>query len=75
MCENIFTDEFSYLMIAGIAQLGECQTEDLKVMCSIHVHRTCFTLHNLTILSKISDYLFFKHNELAEIPLLMNFHF
>ena len=25
--------------IAGIAQLGERQTEDLKVTCSIHVHR------------------------------------
>jgi hypothetical protein len=30
---------------AGIAQLGERQTEDLKVACSIHAHRThvfCF---------------------------------
>ncbi len=25
---------------AGIAQLGERQTEDLKVACSIHAHRT-----------------------------------
>ncbi|AES99043.1 hypothetical protein MTR_5g075980 [Medicago truncatula] len=25
--------------IAGIAQLGERQTEDLKVACSIHAHR------------------------------------
>ena len=24
---------------AGIAQLGERQTEDLKVACSIHAHR------------------------------------
>ena len=37
-------------MIAGISQLGERQTEDLKVMCPIHVHRTFFTLHNLTFL-------------------------
>ena len=55
-------------MIAGIAQLGERQTEDLKVTCSIHVHRTWFTLHNLTNLSKISDYLCLKYNELVEIP-------
>ncbi|KAL4290434.1 hypothetical protein GQ457_14G024330 [Hibiscus cannabinus] len=27
---------------AGIAQLGERQTEDLKVTCSIHVHRMIF---------------------------------
>ena len=27
---------------AGIAQLGERQTEDLKVACSIHAHRTRF---------------------------------
>ena len=27
---------------AGIAQLGERQTEDLKVACSIHAHRTIF---------------------------------
>jgi hypothetical protein len=27
---------------AGIAQLGERQTEDLKVTCSIHVHRILF---------------------------------
>ncbi|KAI3673853.1 hypothetical protein L6452_39983 [Arctium lappa] len=26
-------------IVAGIAQLGERQTEDLKVTCSIHVHR------------------------------------
>ena len=26
--------------LAGIAQLGEHQTEDLKVACSIHAHRT-----------------------------------
>ncbi|KAG0461913.1 hypothetical protein HPP92_020389 [Vanilla planifolia] len=26
-------------MHAGIAQLGERQTEDLKVACSIHAHR------------------------------------
>ncbi len=25
--------------VAGIAQLGERQTEDLKVACSIHAHR------------------------------------
>ncbi|KAH7154884.1 hypothetical protein B0J13DRAFT_618380 [Dactylonectria estremocensis] len=25
---------------AGLAQLGERQTEDLKVMCSIHINRT-----------------------------------
>ncbi|KAF7813439.1 GDSL esterase/lipase [Senna tora] len=25
--------------MAGIAQLGERQTEDLKVACSIHAHR------------------------------------
>ena len=25
--------------VARIAQLGERQTKDLKVMCSIHVHR------------------------------------
>ena len=55
-------------MIAGIAQLGERQTEDLKVTCLIHVHRTWFTLHNFTILSKISDYLCLKYNELVEIP-------
>ena len=62
-------------MIVGIAQVGERQTEDLKVMCSIHVHRTLFRLYNLTILSKISDYLCLKYNELVEIPLLMNFLF
>ena len=62
-------------MIAGIAQLGERQTEDLKVTCLIHVHRTLFMLHNLTILSKISEYLCLKYNELVEIPLLMNFQF
>jgi hypothetical protein len=27
---------------AGIAQLGERQTEDLKVACSIHAHRSGF---------------------------------
>ena len=36
---------FKYVIIspqvidAGIAQLGERQTEDLKVACSIHAHR------------------------------------
>ncbi|KAL1819608.1 hypothetical protein ACET3Z_014477 [Daucus carota] len=34
--ENIFT---LGITVAGIAQLGERQTEDLKVTCSIHVHR------------------------------------
>ena len=29
---------------AGIAQLGERQTEDLKVACSIHAHRNVFIL-------------------------------
>ena len=33
-------------MIAGIAQLGERQIEDLKVTCLIHVHRT-WQLHIL----------------------------
>jgi hypothetical protein len=28
---------------AGIAQLGERQTEDLKVACSIHAHRIPFS--------------------------------
>ncbi len=28
--------------VAGIAQLGERQTEDLKVACSIHAHRNNF---------------------------------
>ena len=28
--------------VAGIAQLGERQTEDLKVACSIHAHRIIF---------------------------------
>ncbi|KAK8627221.1 hypothetical protein V6N13_134840 [Hibiscus sabdariffa] len=28
-----------YEAVAGIAQLGERQTEDLKVACSIHAHR------------------------------------
>ena len=36
---------------AGIAQLGERQTEDLKVACSIHAHRS---------LSSFFIYLFFK---------------
>ena len=31
-------------MAAGIAQLGERQTEDLKVACSIHAHRTFVSL-------------------------------
>ncbi|AET03688.1 hypothetical protein MTR_8g074620 [Medicago truncatula] len=29
---------------AGIAQLGERQTEDLKVACSIHAHRIFYDL-------------------------------
>ena len=33
-----------YVTSAGIAQLGERQTEDLKVTCSIHVHRNQFFL-------------------------------
>ena len=26
------------VLVAVVAQLGERQTEDLKVMCSIHIH-------------------------------------
>ena len=35
-----------FTQLAGIAQLGERQTEDLKVACSIHAHRNfhCFVL-------------------------------
>ena len=34
----------------GIAQLGERQTEDLKVACSIHAHRIfCFVLFRFNI--------------------------
>ncbi|KAI3922953.1 hypothetical protein MKW98_007084 [Papaver atlanticum] len=40
--------------IAGIAQLGERQTEDLKVACSIHAHRIFFSL-------TLSLFLFFVH--------------
>ena len=39
----LFNDEKVFLDLhqqAGIAQLGERQTEDLKVACSIHAHRT-----------------------------------
>ena len=39
------------LPVAGIAQLGERQTEDLKVTCSIHVHRTCVYTLNIHKLS------------------------
>ena len=31
---------------AGIAQLGERQTEDLKAACSIHAHRVIVFLSN-----------------------------
>ena len=58
-------------MIAGIAQLGERQTEDLKVTCSIHVHRTWF----MAPYSLVDYYFFLKYNELVEIALLMNFYF
>ena len=34
-----FTPLTQHLASAGIAQLGERQTEDLKVRCSIHLHR------------------------------------
>ncbi|KAI3683565.1 hypothetical protein L1987_84073 [Smallanthus sonchifolius] len=34
--------------LAGIAQLGERQTEDLKVTCSIHVHRI-FVFHSANV--------------------------
>jgi hypothetical protein len=37
---NILIDIFyAFRTAAGIAQLGERQTEDLKVACSIHAHR------------------------------------
>jgi len=38
---------------AGIAQLGERQTEDLKVACSIHAHRT---LHFFNFLKRQGGY-------------------
>ena len=38
-CEIICTLFLKTERIAGIAQLGERQTEDLKVACSIHAHR------------------------------------
>ena len=40
---RICTIYFKIYHIAGIAQLGERQTEDLKVACSIHAHRKFFT--------------------------------
>ena len=36
---------------AGIAQLGERQTEDLKVACSIHAHRIVFIIFNCFLLN------------------------
>ena len=33
---------------AGIAQLGERQTEDLKVACSIHAHRNFVHVHQVS---------------------------
>jgi hypothetical protein len=34
---------------AGLAQLGERQTEDLKVMCSIHITRNFWNLRVIHI--------------------------
>ena len=36
---------------AGIAQLGERQTEDLKVACSIHAHRIFISFSILQIVN------------------------
>jgi len=36
---------------AGIAQLGERQTEDLKVACSIHAHRNRLYILTALIMS------------------------
>ena len=49
---------------AGIAQLGERQTEDLKVACSIHAHRK--TLHQYRLFSVLTT---------RVRPFLMGFHF
>ncbi|KAK8998266.1 hypothetical protein V6N11_083657 [Hibiscus sabdariffa] len=35
----VFPSVAELKQLAGIAQLGERQTEDLKVACSIHAHR------------------------------------
>ncbi|KAH6982854.1 hypothetical protein BKA56DRAFT_671612 [Ilyonectria sp. MPI-CAGE-AT-0026] len=38
---------------AGLAQLGERQTEDLKVMCSIHISRKCYLFAGLIPTSRV----------------------
>ena len=52
---------FKIYHIAGIAQLGERQTEDLKVACSIHAHRKLFTFYPLRFfnLCRSNFFLFF----------------
>ena len=42
---------------AGIAQLGERQTEDLKVACSIHAHRIILYFNSNNLLLHVSPYL------------------
>jgi hypothetical protein len=66
-------------MEAGIAQLGERQTEDLKVACSIHAHRIfyipiiifrlwllgyCGFAHLCTIIAFIPDFYFCEFDAL-----------
>ena len=41
---NVFQPDDSKKGKAGLAQLGERQTEDLKVMCSIHITRNFFNI-------------------------------
>jgi hypothetical protein len=54
LCCNISTRSHK----AGIAQLGERQTEDLKVACSIHAHRIrCILSRTITILYLIEQFL------------------
>ncbi|AES89661.1 hypothetical protein MTR_4g078300 [Medicago truncatula] len=58
------TDPGSIPGWSGIAQLGERQTEDLKVACSIHAHRnysTFFPSSSYFLFGPFSSLIFANH--------------
>ena len=57
------TYQVAHYHIEGIAELGERRTEDLKVMCSIHVHRkkNSISLRNAQWILIQKDYKLLPH--------------